>query len=320
MRKIKVVHYGIAHDHSIDTLTCARQYTDTFEIVGVCEPDAEMRESFGKADVYRGVYWMREEELFSRGDIDAVFCEGHELRSVSDAQKCIDHGIHVHLDKPGGTDLEAFERLVRSAERNNLTLQMGYMYRYNPAMKYVLKRVRSGELGVITGIDASFSTTHNAEKRRWLKQFPGGTMFFIGCHSIDMIMQINGIPKSVYGFNHSSGCDNDDSMDTTFAVLDYLTGACCVRANSTEPFGYHHRHLKVVGTEGVIEICPLETPTVVKETMAGLGERIVHPAYIPGRLDEMMLEFARCVRGEIKNPYSGDYEIALQKVLLEAVN
>ena len=70
----------------------------------------------------------------------------------------------------------------------------------------------------------------------------------------------------------------------------------------------------------MIEICPLETPTVVKEIMMGLGERIVHPAYIPGRLDEMMLEFARCVRGEIKNPYSGDYDIALQKVLLEAVN
>lgn len=317
-RKLKVVHYGIAHDHSIDTLTCARNYPDVFEIVGVCEPDAAARETFGKAAAYQDVYWMREEELLSRGDIDAVFCEGHELSSVSQAQKCIDHGIHVHLDKPGGTNLEAFVKLARSAEKAKLTLQMGYMYRYNPAMKYVLERVRSGALGVITGIDASFSTMHNAEKRRWLKQFPGGTMFFIGCHSVDMIMQINGVPDAVHGFHHSSGCENDGSMDTTFAVMDYPTGACCVRANSTELYGFEHRNLKVVGTKGSIEICPLELPTVVKETTQE-GEHIVHLEYIPGRLDAMMLEFARCARGEMQNPYSTDYEIALQKALLEMV-
>ncbi|HIV26659.1 MAG TPA: gfo/Idh/MocA family oxidoreductase, partial [Candidatus Ornithocaccomicrobium faecavium] len=108
MKKLRVAHFGIAHDHSGVTMECARKYPDVYEVVGICEPDEAMRAEYGGDPAYVGVPWITEEELLSRDDIDAVFCEGHELRSVSDAQKCIDRGLHVHLDKPGGIDLLAF--------------------------------------------------------------------------------------------------------------------------------------------------------------------------------------------------------------------
>lgn len=326
MKRIRVAHFGIAHDHSGVTMDCVRSHPDVFEVVAVCEPDEETRAKFGGDAVYEGIPWITEEELLSRKDIDAVLCEGNELRSVSDAQKCIDHGMHVHLDKPGGTDLAAFEKLIRDAERKGLTLQMGYMYRYNPAMRYVLKSVREGKLGAITGIDATFCCRHTSEKRRWLKQFPGGMMFFLGCHSIDMILQINGLPQRVVPFNRSSGFENDGSLDTAFAVLDYPNGVCTVRSNATECNGYSHRRLLVVGTKGTIDICPLESPTLVRETTQKHAEELgwrdasdgVFPGFLSSRYDDMMLEFAACVRGEMKNPYTGDYEIELQRIVLEA--
>ena len=326
MKKIRVAHFGIAHDHSIFAMECIRKYSDIFEIVGICEPDEKMREEFGTHPNYEGIPWLTEEELLSRKDIDAVLCEGHELRSVSDAQKCIDKGFHVHLDKPGGTDLKVFKKLLNSAEENNLTLHMGYMYRYNPAMKYVLESVKSGKLGKITAIDAAFSIQHTAEKRQWMKQFPGGMMFFLGCHSLDMVMQINGVPTNIVAFNHSSDFENDGSMDTTLAILDYPNGACTVRSNATEANGYYKRTLKVVGTKGTIEIQPLETPTLVREAMISDGIQhpwhdysySVFPGYPNGRYDDMLLEFAACVRGEIKNPYSSEYEYEVQKALLKA--
>ena len=37
-----------------------------------------------------------------------------------------------------------------------------------------------------------------------------------------------------------------------------------------------------------------------------------------GRYDEMMLDFAAFVRGERKNPYSYEYELGLQKLVLQA--
>ncbi|MGI6172514.1 MAG: Gfo/Idh/MocA family protein [Christensenellales bacterium] len=325
-QKIKVVHFGIAHDHSTATLMCARSFPDVFDVAAICEPDADTRRQFEHEDAYKGIPWITEEELFARGDIDAVFCEGYELRSVSDAQKCIDRGLHVHLDKPGGTDLATFEHLLKSADEKGLTLQMGYMYRYNPAFKYTLDAVKSGKLGRITGIDASFSRQDTPEKRKWLGRFPGGMMFYLGCHILDMILLINGMPERVIPFNRSSDWNNDGSMDSSFAVLDYPHGACSVRINGNEVNGMASRRLRVVGTLGTVEILPLEYPTVMTEALLKDAEnansadvaRRIFPGYISGRYDEMMLDFAACVRGEKTNPYTSGYELALQRVLLEA--
>ena len=326
MKKIKVVHYGIAHDHSTATMDCVRSFPDVFDIIGICEPDEETWATFGKERSYDGIPRISEEELFSRRDIDAALCEGHELRSVSDAQKCIDHGLHVHLDKPGGTDIKAFERLLKTADEKALTVQMGYMYRYNPAFKYAVNAVRSGRLGKIVGIDATFSRQDTPEKRRWLKQFPGGMMFFLGCHIIDMILLLNGLPDRIIPFNRSSDWNNDGSMDTSFAVLDYPNGVCSVRIHGNEVNGMARRDLKIVGTLGTIEIQPLEHPTVMYEALLKDAEvvngpdvaRRIFPGYISGRYDEMMLDFAACVRGEKKNAYTSEYELALQKAVLEA--
>ena len=43
MKRLKVIHYGIAHDHSAVTMECVRKYPDLFEVVGVCEPDEASR-------------------------------------------------------------------------------------------------------------------------------------------------------------------------------------------------------------------------------------------------------------------------------------
>lgn len=326
MKKIRVAHLGIAHDHSSVTMETVREYPELYEVIGVCEPDDETREKFGSHEAYRGLPWLAEEELLNREDIDAVLCEGNELRSVSDAQKCIDHNKHVHLDKPGGINLCAFEKLLLSAEEKGLTVQMGYMFRYNPAMRRVLDAVKSGKLGDIISIDGSFSVAHTAEKRKWLKQFPGGMMCFLGCHIIDMIMMINGTPERVIPFNHSTDWDNDGSIDSGFAVLDYPKGACFVRANGTEVNGVAGRYLRVCGTLGTMDIRPLEFPTLMTETFLNETEgkkfsnksRDVFLGYMPGRYGDMMKEFAACVRGDIKNPYSPQYELEVQRVLLEA--
>ncbi|HIV29234.1 MAG TPA: hypothetical protein IAA64_14840, partial [Candidatus Ornithocaccomicrobium faecavium] len=46
--------------------------------------------------------------------------------------------------------------------------------------------------------------------------------------------------------------------------------------------------------------------------------RSIFPGYLTGRYDDMMLEFAACARGEMKNPIPWQYELELQRVLLEA--
>ena len=58
MRKLRVIHYGIAHDHSVFAMQMLRRYPDVFEIVGVFEPDETARRVFGGKDEYAGLPWL----------------------------------------------------------------------------------------------------------------------------------------------------------------------------------------------------------------------------------------------------------------------
>jgi predicted dehydrogenase len=88
MKKIRIVHYGIGHDHSNQFMTCLKGYPDLYEIVGICEPNEEVRKKFGGLAAYKDLRWLTEEEMFSRTDVDAAIVEAYDLDLVKYAQKC----------------------------------------------------------------------------------------------------------------------------------------------------------------------------------------------------------------------------------------
>ena len=71
--------------------------------------------------------------------------------------RCIDAGLHIHLDKPPGKSIKDLKKLCEKAKQKNLTVQMGYMFRYNPAFQFCLKALREGWLGDIFEIDGVIS-------------------------------------------------------------------------------------------------------------------------------------------------------------------
>ena len=67
---------------------------------------------------YEGLKFISEEELFLMDDIDAVVVEPAVPNLIPMAQKCIDKGWHIHLDKPAGVDLEEYKKHIEN-EKNN---------------------------------------------------------------------------------------------------------------------------------------------------------------------------------------------------------
>ena len=326
MEKIKLGHIGTRHDHSRAKLEGAKKFPDLFEIVGIVPESPAVAERIKNDKVYGDVPVMTEEELFAVPGLDAVLCEGYELESVAAAQRCIDHGVHVHLDKPGGEDIAAYEHMLRDAKRKNLVVQLGYMYRYNPAVLYMHDLISDGRIGEITAIDAQMSTQHDMRVNKLLSGFKGGNMFWLGCHLIDLIYSVAGVPDEIIPMHNKSGFILDGVLDNTFAVLKYPKFVATVRINSTEVNGYGRRQFVLCGREGSVEMKPLENPT--KMTFADrrmTGNNIYNDvkAEIPfqkptGRYDVMLHDFAAYIRGTKKNPFDYDYELQLQKMVLAA--
>ena len=323
MKRIRIALLGAAHDHSTATLETVLKYPDIFEVVSITESNEEVRRTRSSLPAYQHLPWISEEELFSRNDIDAVLCEGDELLALDHVQRCIEKGWHVHMDKPAGTDAAQLEHVLSLAKQKGLVFQMGYMYRYNPAMQYLMQQVKSGSLGDILSIETSMSVCHLPDKREWLGRFQGGMMFFLGCHLIDMIYALAGIPDSITSFFHSAE-DSIPVQDNCLSIFDYGNGTATVRVNAAEVNGYDRRQLVVCGTEGTIEIRPLESPTRIYETRKADAEYCpwkdfkheLHLVPMTGRYDAMMLDFAAYILGEKQNPYTYEYELQLQRLIL----
>jgi len=160
--------------------------------------------------------------------------------------------------------------------------------------------------------------------REWLNGFPGGMMFFLGCHLVDLVMLLQGEPDSILPLNRRSGADGVDSPDFGMAVFEYPHGVSFIKTTAVEHGGFQRRQLVVNGTKGTIEIKPLEwgfEKALVSEQVFSdfsewhrAGERTVSEPY--DRYDTMMASFASMVRGEMTNPYTPDYELALYKNVL----
>ena len=85
--------------------------------------------------------------------------------SCATALRCIKAGKHVHLDKPGALKHAEFKAMRLEAEKRGLTVQMGYMLRYNPAFELLFQAVREGWLGEITEIEAAMGKLGDAKQR-----------------------------------------------------------------------------------------------------------------------------------------------------------
>ena len=326
MKKIKIAQIGTSqnsHGNSIWRNLLKR--TDLFEVVGYAFPEDERNKFPKRAEEFDGYREMTVEEILNDPEIEAVTVETEELYLTKYALMAARAGKHIHMEKPGGTDLGLFEELIATVKEKQLTFSVGYMYRFNPMIKEAMEKIRRGELGEIFSVEAHMDCFHPSAKRQWLDRFPGGMMFFLGCHLIDLIYRIQGEPDEVIPLNCSTGFDGVTSEDLGMVVYRYPGGVSFAKTAATERGGYLRRQLVICGEKGTVELKPLEVEqegnryTVYHESHAeSWGEPWTSIQSEPyHRYNEMMENFAEIVRGK-ENPYSYDYELGLYRLILRS--
>lgn len=327
MKRIKIGQIGVRHEHASGKMNSLRRLPELYEVVGVVvEKGAE-----GEAGpTYEGLERMTEEQLFSTPGLQAVAVETDMTELVATATRCMQQGLHLHLDKPGGESLEPFRQLLEGCRERGLALQMAYMYRPNPAIQLCFKAVRKGWLGEVFQVDAVMSRYDDDHYRRFLSRFPGGAMYNFGSHLIDLVVTMLGRPERVVSFQKAT---RDDGLkDNGLAVLEYPRATATIRAAIVEVEGMKHRRLIVCGTQGTAEVCPLERPrgnyardplqvrlTLKEDTPEyPAGPHLVNAGVMDGRYEAQLIELARVINGEIESPYSYDHDLLVHEVILAA--
>ena len=321
-QRIKVGQIGTTHAHAAGQIGTARALHDLYEVVGVVEPDATRRQQLEGHRAYRGVRWLTEEELLGTPGLQVVAVETEVRDLLATAQRCVNAGVHIHLDKPAGESLAELVKLHRAAQQRSLTIQMGYMYRYNPAFQFLFQAVRDGWLGQVFEIHGVMSKTVNDSTRRELAAYQGGSMFELGCHLIDPLLVLMGIPHNVTSFNRQTRPE-DNLLDNTFAVFEYERATASIRSALVEVDGFRRRQFVVCGDQGTIVIRPLEPPQLEltlarKQGPFDRGTQIVELPSSPGRYHGAWTELAEVIRGDKEFPFSHEHDVAVQRAILVA--
>jgi predicted dehydrogenase len=317
---IKIGQIGVGHAHA-GKLEAYRKSPE-YEVVGIVEPDKARRERAEKGSVFQGLKWMTRDELLNLPGLQAVLVETEVKDLLDNAEACVDAGKHIHLDKPAGESLPQFQRILNKAEKQKLIVQMGYMFRYNPGVVLLRELLAKGWLGEIFEVHAVMSKVVDPQSRLGLADYPGGIMFELGGHVMDLVVGVLGKPDKVTGFNRHASPIDDGLVDNMLAVLEYPKAIATVKSSAEEVEGFARRQLTVCGTEGTLHIQPLDDPAVRLALSQPRGDYktgyqdIRLPKYV--RYVDDAADMARVIRGEKPFGFSYQHDLTVQTALLTA--
>lgn len=318
--KIKIGQIGVGHAHA-SKLSVYRASAD-YEVVGIVEPNEKLRSKAQSDATYRDLPWMTQEQLLNVPGLQAVLVETEVRDLLNTAETCIAAGKHVHLDKPAGELLPQYQRLLEAAAQKKLLIQMGYMFRYNPGVVLLRECLKNGWLGEIFEVHTVMSKVVGDGARRELAEYPGGIMFELGCHVIDLVIGVLGKPTQVTAFAHQVAKKNDKLVDNMLAVLNYERAIATVKSSAVEVDGGDRRHFVACGTEGTLHIQPLDNPSVRVAFSKPHGD--FKAGYQDVRLPKYAryvgdaADMARIIRGEKASDFSYEHDLTVQDTVLSA--
>jgi len=319
MSRIGYAQIGTGHGHAAGKMAAFRK-SDDYEVIGIAEPDPDLQ-TWLEGDAYKDVSRLTVDQILNDKRIQVVGVETIVRDLLDNSEQCVAAGKHIHLDKPAGESLPQFKRILDDAARQHLAVQMGYMYRYHPGIVLIKKFLKQGWLGQPFELHCVMSKRADARLRQELLMYRGGTMLELGCHLIDSVVAILGVPEQIHAFPKHSGPENDGLIDNSLAVFEYPRATATIRTTYEEVDGGDRRQFCICGTEGTVHLQPLDSPKVARVTLS--QPRGAYPrgyqdiALAPyGRYTDDVADLAKIIRQEKDTDYPYEHDYQVQRAVL----
>jgi UDP-N-acetylglucosamine 3-dehydrogenase len=123
----------------------ARVFADLpgVKLVGIADPEPKQREFVASA---LGCGDFADVEVLLAAGVDAVTIAAptHLHRDI--ALTCIGAGVHVLVEKPIASTVEEGRTIIAAARRANVTLMVGHVERFNPAVQTIKDAIRGEDI------------------------------------------------------------------------------------------------------------------------------------------------------------------------------
>jgi len=157
---------------------------DNVQLVAVADTDERRRAAIARG--YKIPAYASYEELFDAERLDVVSVALPTVCHYEATLCAIAHGVHVLVEKPIAAAVAEADEMIRRAQARGLTLTVGHVERFNPALLELKRRLDAGELGQVFQLHG-----------RRLSPFPAyirdvGVVMDLATHELDIMRYLVG--------------------------------------------------------------------------------------------------------------------------------
>lgn len=184
-----------------------------FELYAVLERTKNnAKESYPHIKTFRSLEALLEDKTIALVVLNTPNITHYEM-----AKQIINSGKHLVVEKPFTTSVSEADELINLAKTKNTHLSVFHNRRWDSDFRTVQKVLKQGLLGDIVDAEIHFDRYEPNLSYKVHKEIPTegvGSLYDLGSHLIDQVLQLFGMPKSV--FAHLATFRKDSKVDDYF--------------------------------------------------------------------------------------------------------
>ncbi len=246
----------ISHYHAEGLKSCR-----SVELRSVASPTLANAESFAVKHRVSGKAYTDFSQMLRDSDVDFVVLSTPNVHHHPQTLEALETGRHVFVEKPMACSAAQAEEMLNLAEKKNLALMTGHVWRFDGEANFLADEIRSGKIGDVFkasgyGIHVNWGPGgwFTRKKLAW-----GGALADMGIHAVDTLRYLMGDPAPVQVFAKvRNAVKQMEVEDSALLLIEWDNGVCSIVES-----GWWHPYMqgpeaaaRIYGTTGYASLYP----------------------------------------------------------------
>ncbi len=200
-------------------------------------------------------------KMIEENDLDLVAIATESGSHAEIALYCIDHGIHVIIEKPMAMSIEDADEIIRQSFAKGVKVSACHQNRFNVAVQELRRALDSGRFGSLSHGSIHVRWNRNEEyytqapwRGTWAQD--GGALMNQCIHGIDLLRWMMGDEtEEIYGATRRQFHNYLEVEDVGMAVIKFKNGAIATVEGTTNVYPSNlEETLCIFGEKGTVKI------------------------------------------------------------------
>jgi predicted dehydrogenase len=320
-RPVRFAVVGLGHIAQAAVLPAFKHARPHVELTAlVSDTPAKLKQLGRRYGVKKLFSYDDARDLFSSGDIDAVYIALPNSLHAAWTIRAADAGLHVLCEKPLATSVRDCERMIEACDRNGVQLMTAYRLHFERCNLEVADIVRKKRIGEARYFDSQFSMQVKAANIRVDRELGGGPEWDIGIYCQNAARYVFADePTQIWATATNSGDARFTEVpETVHVVMKFPHNRA---ANFICSFGAADRsRYEIVGTKGSVVVDPAFEYAEGLGYELTIGEKKKRKKFAKSdQFAPELVHFAQCVRGN-RRPEPSGIEGLIDVAIIEAIH